>query len=189
MRAACVGVWMVCVAMMGCQSGGSQPTAVARDTATTPSPEEFGAWPSATATPLSVTQELWVLCRAPMAGEVEALRAQMREEHGPHADYQVVVRVSPDAMDTFQKGDPMPTGSIVVKEKYVNPDPASMPDKNSPRELSEYAWMAKRAGGWEYGYADASGKPIAGQLPPCASCHARAKESDYLFRGYLNGDR
>jgi hypothetical protein len=105
---------------------------------------------------------------------------------GPHAAYSIVVRVSPDGVDAYREGRPLPRGAVVVKEKYAN--------ASGSGPMQAYALMTKReegfdpAGGdWEYafvGLSDGRASTARGRLPGCAGCHASARERDYLFRSY-----
>jgi hypothetical protein len=143
-------------------------------------PATFSTWPSVTDKPVHVGPELWLFCRGPTPEEAKA-RAEAAKAHGPHAEYSIVVRVSPDAAPAFRDGKPLPTGAVVVKEKY------------SDGALQGYAVMAKRAAGfdpgggdWEYAFVALVPERIVtrGRLAECAGCHASARNTDYLFRSY-----
>jgi hypothetical protein len=107
------------------------------------------------------------------------------ERHGPHVNYSIIVRVSPEAIALFREGKPLPTGAVVAKEKYA--------DWSASGPLSGYAVMTKREAGyypeggdWEYEYVSLvpERKETRGRLANCAACHASAKDRDYLFRSY-----
>jgi hypothetical protein len=128
-----------------------------------------------------VPRQLWLFCRAPSPEEQAA-----EAKHGPHAGFSIVVRVSPDAIEAFQDGRPLPVGAVVIKEKYAD-DAAAGP-------LHAYAVMRKREAGyfpdggdWEYGYVGLAGEPARsqGRLAECAACHASARGTDFLFRSYF----
>lgn len=78
-----------------------------------------------------------------------------------------------------------PEGSIIVREKLTN--------RNGwiPELLAVMMKRGKgfnRAGGdWEYLVFDGAGTEVRerGNLAGCNSCHARQKESDFVFRAYL----
>jgi hypothetical protein len=123
-------------------------------------------------------------CRVPTPEEARA-RQEEAKAHGPHAKHFIVVRVSPDAVAEFREGRPLPTGAVVVKEKYA--------DAVAAGPLQEYAVMVKReagydpgAGDWEYAYVTLTPVRVVsrGRLRECAGCHASARERDYLFRSY-----
>lgn len=157
------------------------PTPPAKTEPELPTPAVFADWPKATDKPVHVGPALWVLCRMPTpkeAGEREAEAAA----HGPHAGT-IVVRTSPEAIEAFRAGEPLPIGAAVIKEKY----------KDGSETMGEYAVMVKREAGydppggdWEYAYATLAPerKVARGRLGECAGCHASAKPTDYLFRSY-----
>jgi hypothetical protein len=100
------------------------------------------------------------------------------------------VRVSPEAIAPFREGKRLPTGAVVVKEKYA--------DELASGPLYAYAVMVKREAGyypeggdWEYEYVTLvpERKVARGQLTDCAACHASAKDRDYLFRSYAGAGR
>jgi hypothetical protein len=145
-----------------------------------PEPVTFSTWPTATEKPVQVGPTLLLVCRAPTPEE-EA----HDQRHGPHARYSIVVRVSPEAIGLFREGKPLPSGAVVVKEKYA--------DGRATGPLEEYAVMVKReagydpAGGdWEYAYVTSvpERKVARGRLAECAGCHASVRERDFLFRSY-----
>jgi hypothetical protein len=128
-----------------------------------------------------VGPDVWLLCRNPTPEE--AAKAKF---HGPHALYSIIVRVSPEAIDPFREGKRLPTGAVVVKEKYLG-------GPEAPGRLHGYARMVKRhagyypeGGDWEYEFVTLipERKVSGGRLKECAVCHASAKERDFLFRSY-----
>jgi hypothetical protein len=178
-RARLPGWAMVVVAgLAACQPPASPSTAPALA-----EPAVFATWPKVTEKPIRVDSALFLMCRVMTADEVRARRAAA--PNGPHADYSIVVRVSPDAIDAYREGRPLPRGAVVVKEKYANAS-ASGP-------MQAYALMTKRAvgfdpagGDWEYAFVTraAAGMAERGRLASCAGCHASARSRDYLFRSY-----
>jgi len=140
--------------------------------------------------PVQVPPGLWFLCRNPSPEEAQRRDAEAKA-HGPHAKYSIIVRVNPEAITLFREGKPLPTGAVVVKEKYYAGGPA-------PGPLYGYAVMTKRevgyypeGGDWEYEYVSLvpERKETRGRLANCAACHASAKERDFLFRSYGSGGR
>jgi hypothetical protein len=147
-------------------------------------PGGFSAWPKVTDGPVQVGPGLWGLCREPTPEEARTRVASARSQ-GPHAGYSIVVRVSPDALAPFLGGKPLPTGAIVVKEKYA--------DRLASGPMYGYALMVKRdagydpgGGDWEYAYVALvpERKVARGRIAECAGCHASARERDFLFRTY-----
>ncbi|MEO1267410.1 MAG: cytochrome P460 family protein [Myxococcota bacterium] len=188
---------------LGCTSGEPRPTAEPIETEVVapninaaskppkpnaPSPELFESWPAATSQAVSVSPTLWMLCRAPTEADIAQRRESLKKIYGPHANYAIVVRVNPKAIDAFKRGESLAQGSTVIKEKHADSGTGVTFPADPPRRPVEYAWMSKRATGWEYGYVSADGEVSAGALEQCAGCHAGAKGSDYLFRGYLSAE-
>jgi hypothetical protein len=148
-------------------------------------PAVFAHWPRVTERPIQVTPALWLLCRTIMAGEVRD-RGVDPGPAGPHAEYSIVVRVSPDGVDAYREGRPLPRGAVVVKEKYAT--------ASATGPMQAYALMTKRedgfdaeGGDWEYAFVGLSNgrEAIArGRLAGCAGCHGKAREQDFLFRSY-----
>ncbi len=144
-----------------------------------PEPSEFSSWPSTTKKRFPIDHTLSTLCRA-ITNEEE--RKEMAQKTlGQHAGYDILVRVSPNAIDAYQKGEPLPTGAKVVKEKY----------KRNSNELEAYAVMIKRedgyapdAGNWEYAFVTLKPEKdfVRGRMHECASCHMSVQDRDFLFR-------
>jgi hypothetical protein len=146
-------------------------------------PAVFATWPRVTERPIRVSPELSAMCSVMPAGQARTRDTAARTD--PHAEYSIVVRVSPDAVDAYREGRPLPHGAVVVKEKYA--------DATASGAMRAYALMTKRGAGfaprggdWEYAYIALSGEPgvARGRLAGCAGCHASARERDYLFRSY-----
>ncbi|HEX4613520.1 MAG TPA: cytochrome P460 family protein [Urbifossiella sp.] len=145
-----------------------------------PEPAAFAAWPRVTDRPVPVHAAFWAWCREPTPDEKAAL-----EKHGPHGGGFIVVRVSPEAIEAFRDGRPLPVGAIVIKEKYA--------DEAAAGPLLGYTVMLKRevgyapdGGDWEYADISlaAEGRESRGRLATCAGCHASERDRDYLFRTY-----
>ncbi len=171
---------LIVLLLAGCQSG--TPPAPEPDLV---EPVTFSTWPSVTDKPVQVSPNLWADCSGPTPEE-----AAETKRHGPHASYSIVVRVSPEAFAPFREGKPLPTGAVVVKEKYA--------DGLASGPLYEYAVMVKRepgydpgGGDWEYDYVTLvpERKVARGRLAACAGCHVSARERDYLFRSYGGAGR
>lgn len=168
---------MLGLVVAGCETP-TEPTNPSVEPPALPTPAEFAAWPTATAEPVQVVPASWLLCRMPTAAD----KRRDVDEHGPHNELFIVVRATPDAMAAYRNRQAMPVGSTVVKEKHKD------------GTMVAYSVMRKRQAGfdavggdWEYGYfaADGKGSFARGRGDTCAACHARARESDFLFRSYL----
>ncbi|MFL5540633.1 MAG: cytochrome P460 family protein [Longimicrobiaceae bacterium] len=179
---------LIAATLAGCHSPASPGTAP-----TLVEPAVFATWPRVTEKPVPVSPLLSMLCTAYTANDTRAREHSQRVAAsilGPHVDHSIVVRVSPDAIAAYREDRPLPAGAVVVKEKYD--------DASASGPLQAYGVMIKRAAGydprggdWEYGFvALASGTTAArGRLAGCAGCHARARETDYLFRTYRRAGR
>jgi hypothetical protein len=179
-----ISVWLLSVVLLaGCQS--ETPPASESDLV---EPATFSKWPSVTDEPVRVSSNLWALCsRMPTPEEARAIGAATKR-HGPHASHSIVVRVSPEALAPFREGKPLPTGAVVVKEKYANPL-ASGPLYDYAMMIKQEAGYYPEGGDWEYVYVTLGHerKVSRGRLTQCAGCHVSAKERDYLFRSYGSG--
>ena len=180
--------WVLVLPMVVFLAGCQKVTPPASDPALV-EPATFSAWPSVTDKPVRVGPVLWLYCRGPTPEEATA-RDAAAKLHGPHTEYSIVVRVSPEASAAFREGKPLPTGAVVIKEKYA--------DGSASGPLQGYAVMVKRAtgfdpggGDWEYAFiALAPERSVTrGRLAECAGCHASARGTDYLFRSYGGAGR
>jgi hypothetical protein len=147
-------------------------------------PAEFATWPRVTERPVRVSPALAAMCA------VAPSRAAAPANPDPHADYAIVVRVSPSAEAAYREGRPLPAGAVVVKEKYD--------DASASGPLRAYGVMMKRAAGyapgggdWEYAYVALDGERTVtrGRLAGCSGCHAHASGRDFLFRSYGQAGR
>lgn len=165
------GVVLVVAGIAGCRPAAA-PTAEPQLV----EPAVFATWPSMTEKPVRVSPRLAALCAV-------ALPGSPAPAPDPHADYVIVVRVSPQAAAAYRAGTPLPAGAVVVKEKYA--------DASASGPMQAYAVMTRRApgyysrgGDWEYAYValGAERRVTRGRLAECAGCHASARETDHLFR-------
>jgi hypothetical protein len=167
------------IGLAACQPPASPSTAPALV-----EPAVFATWPRVTERPVRVDRAVWLLCRALTPDELRARGTPA--EPNPHADYSIVVRVSPDGVAAYREGRPLPRGAVVVKEKYA--------DASAEGPMQAYALMTKRTAGfdpasgdWEYAFVALGAKPEVsrGRLAGCSGCHATARSRDYLFRSYV----
>jgi hypothetical protein len=170
---------LVAAALAGCRPPASPAAAPALV-----EPAVFATWPRVTERPVRVSARLAALCAALPAGAAVA-RDTAARAHDPHAEYAIVVRVSPHAAAAYREGRPLPAGAVVVKEKYA--------DAAALGPMQAYALMTRRAAGfdprggdWEYAYVALGAEPrvTRGRLAECAGCHASARGTDFLFRSY-----
>ncbi len=150
---------------------------------------DYASWPAVTEKPYRVNPSLAMYCRGPSPDEVRK-QQQERKERGPHAETSVVVRVNPIGLEQYRAGQPVPVGTVVIKEKYhlttdVPPDAVAAMIKREPG-------YDRDNGDWEYAFeqrgAEPENKVVRGKLSNCIACHKGAR-SDYLFRPYLAASR
>src|SRR5262245_26736772 len=110
----------------------------------------FNGWPTVTDKPILVGTFLWGKCQS-LTPEEAKTADEVAKLHGPHAKHSIIVRVNSEGIAAFREGSRLPTGAIVVKEKYLG-DPVAP-------GLYGYAAMTKREAGyypeggdWEYEY-------------------------------------
>jgi len=166
--------------LAGCRPPASPTTAPALV-----EPAVFATWPRVTERPLRVSAELSMLCTALPPRRSPERNAAAAGQRDPHAEYSIVVRVSPDGVAAYREGRALPAGAVVVKEKYADAS-ASGPLQAYGVMIKRAAGFAPRGGDWEYAYAalDPERVMARGRLAGCAGCHESARRSDYLFRTY-----
>lgn len=167
------------LAVVGCQLPAGLPT-----TSTAPSkPDDYTTWPTVTTEPYQVDRPVAMMCAAaaPPQGQQEALA----RVHGPHAVHAINVRVSPTGRDEFLARNPVPVGTVVVKEKLTGNGPpvavATMTKKEPGYDPDN--------GDWEYAYRELktdAPPPTVGRIESCIACHRTTAGKDFLFRPYLN---
>lgn len=148
-------------------------------------PATFADWPRAMEQPVRMLPDISAFCR-PVSTEESQAHAEKVKAKGPHGSMPIRVRVSPDHFLAFQNGQPLPAGTVIVKEKWQ--------DHSEPKQLLEYGLMIKRekgyypeSGDWEYAFVTLfpEKKETRGRMAECADCHGQARDKDYLFRNYL----
>ncbi|HEV3383773.1 MAG TPA: cytochrome P460 family protein [Gemmata sp.] len=146
-------------------------------------------WPKVTEKPFPVALGQWWDCRLPSPEWIQQQK-DLEKQNGPHAKSFIVVHVNPMGLTQFKAGEPVPVGTVVVKEKllFASPDPDRSP--------AAIAAMIKREpgydpdhGDWEYAYEqlkpENERKLERGKIESCIECHKGTKSTDYLFRPYL----
>jgi hypothetical protein len=165
--------------LLGCVLAGCQADPEPADDKPTVLGIDYTGWPAVTPERYRVDPGTAMMCRAPTP-------AAARGDRGPHAEAAIEVRVSPGSLDRFKAGQPVPTGTAVIKLKYplnLSEEPARAVGAMIKREPG----YDPDGGDWEYYYAEvADPKPaVRGKIETCAECHRRAKATDFLFRTYL----
>lgn len=145
---------------------------------------DYSQWPTVTQKPIPVAPELIAYCRLPTPSR----REEAMKIHGPHTEAAIVVRVNSAGIERFKTGQTVPTGTIVVKEKFSDPLAISPPTAIGVMIKREPGYDPEH-GDWEYAYEERSPKTeqtlVRGRLESCIKCHSGARDTDYLFRGYL----
>ena len=132
-----------------------------------------------TPAPVSVSGYIFGLCRLPtlrkteFAASIHGDERYLRDWANPLAGQGIATHGAPA----------FPVGAVIVKEKYAGAPAA-------PADLVAIALMIKRASGfdpahgdWEYAYYEAALGIVrsAEQTAYCASCHAGAAATDYVY--------
>lgn len=126
--------------------------------------------------PYIISPEVWLSCMAPNPQEEALLQSE-------HAGFSVRLYASEEAFAILQEGEGrnFPTGSIIVKEKLLNPD------ETEPTALGmmikREAGFDPNAGDWEFSYWIQDGGLIEGNevLSNCVQCHREQAIIDMVF--------
>ena len=124
--------------------------------------------------PHYVSPALTLLCGTPSPEVV----AKAKAATGPHFEALVQIHTNDSAFRAIDlEKFPFPVGSVVVKEKI-----------GALQSVIGVGGMIKREAGydpangdWEYFYSDTKDQFVTGKLRNCSECHARAKQTDYVF--------
>ncbi len=81
-----------------------------------------------------------------------------------------------------------PVGSIIVKEKWFNPNSDAQPELMTVMRKRESGFNPE-CGDWEFATFEGDGltQTSQGRHASCMKCHTRKPESDFVFRSYLFG--
>lgn len=138
-------------------------------------------WKQVNAAPKLEVAWIAYLCRGASPQEIQV------EKGNPHNDKYIVVYVNDVGKNTMmdQKKPHFPVGSLIVKEKRAKPD-STLPELCTVMLKREAGYNAK-GGDWEYFVTNGTGTRIneSGIIAKCAACHAKRKETDFVYRGYL----
>lgn len=124
--------------------------------------------------PYGVNGRLAILCNTPPPEMIQKLK----DAHGPHDTNSIHLYANAVAAPQYRETKkPLPVGSVIVKEKL-----------DDELAVAGIGGMIKREAGfdpangdWEYFYSDDKVGFSRGKLANCAGCHAKAKESDFVF--------
>jgi hypothetical protein len=122
-----------------------------------------------TPAPVFVSNQISVLCAPAPSQTIE----QARKTYGPHANTSITILMNDRAAAVFrQTRRDYPIGSIIVKQKQ--PHGVGGMIKRSPGYDPDH-------GDWEYFYFEDPLKVESGKISTCVTCHAAAKDTDYVF--------
>ncbi|MES2593740.1 MAG: cytochrome P460 family protein [Verrucomicrobiota bacterium] len=124
--------------------------------------------------PYGVNAQLALLCTEPSPEMIEKLK----DAHGPHYTNSIHLYANAVAAPVYKEAKKvLPVGSVIVKEKL-----------DEQKAVTGIGGMIKRApgfdpvnGDWEYFYYDDKVGFSQGKLANCAGCHAKTKETDFVF--------
>jgi hypothetical protein len=124
--------------------------------------------------PVWVDAAVAMMCAAPRPEYIAA----RKKEFGPHHN----VPVNLYANDAAEKivsanGKAYPIGSLILKEKLAAKGEATAIGGMRKREKG----FDPANGDWEYFFAEKSKPFVIGVLPDCVACHAKTKETDYVY--------
>jgi hypothetical protein len=139
-------------------------------------------WTKVNPTAQNMSLPVLMLCAGPRPQDAVYI-----DPKSPHTNRFVTVYVNPvgrDAMMTA-KNPRFPVGTVVVKEKLVEPTDAT-PELITVM-IKRPAGYDPGHGNWEFQVYKGAGKELQekGKLANCQSCHDGRKDDDYLFRSYL----
>jgi hypothetical protein len=147
----------------------------------------YADWAKVTEKPFPVALGFFFDCRLPSPEQIQQQK-DLEKQHGPHAKSFIVVRVNPAGLSHFKAGEPVPVGTVVVKEKHLDYSPNVQPDAIAAMIKREPGFDPDH-GDWEYAYEqlkpENERKLDRGKLESCIECHKGTKSTDYLFRPYL----
>ncbi|HYK19459.1 MAG TPA: cytochrome P460 family protein [Pyrinomonadaceae bacterium] len=143
-------------------------------------------WTQVNATPYHVSTWLDGLCRAPDTADYESER---KKTGNPHIAPQIIVYVNNAGREAmFAKNiERFPEGSVVVKEKFGSFVQGSKPVLYTIMRKREPGYN-RDVGDWEFSVVSANGTEVqaTGKLENCQSCHIQKRDTDFIFRPYLN---
>ncbi len=90
------------------------------------------------------------------------------------------------ALETFRAktpGKPFKDGAVIIASihEVVTQDVMVKPGAQRRIAVKVKDHMATATGGWRYAVYDPAGKPVRIDTANCQSCHAQAKDTDYVF--------
>ena len=148
--------------------------------------KDTAVWAKVNSKPYRVSAQVDALCAIPTAQDYQSER-----KSNPHAGSFITVYVNNTGREAMfaKETQTFPQGSVIVKEKIGLQMEGSKP--------LLYTIMRKREpgfnpdlGDWEFAVVGANGKELQaiGKLDNCQSCHKNKRESDFVYRPYLDAN-
>jgi len=110
--------------------------------------------------------------------------------HNPHGEHWIHVFVSPKATNIMTSGQgKYPLGTTILKQKFT--DPAGEKTEFYTGMRNREAGYNPECGDWEFFTLDQRGSKVTarGKIESCMDCHAKYKQTDFVARSYLAGQR
>jgi hypothetical protein len=148
--------------------------------------KDTSLWTKVNAEPYRISVAIDSLCRAPTADDYAPYR-----KANPHTASFITVYVNNIGREAMfaKQVQRFPEGSVIVKEKIST--------HFEGRKPLLYTLMIKREqgynpelGDWEFSVVGANGTQVeaTGKLENCQGCHKSQKDSDFIFRPYLQSN-
>lgn len=169
--------------ILGCGQRAAEDTKGPTEVETSTLAKEYKNLQLITAEPVHVNPTIATLCVARNAPEMSE-DAHVR--FGPHAFCAIKIYMNDLAAGAFDGNvTPYPVGSVVIKEKQLDPSASEEEVKDNKDGVGG---MVKRPAGfdpnhgdWEYFYFESPDDIESGRIASCIDCHAGAKQKDYVF--------
>ncbi|HEV8426572.1 MAG TPA: cytochrome P460 family protein [Pyrinomonadaceae bacterium] len=143
------------------------------------------AWTQVNDKPYYISSRLNLLCQLPTANDYERER-----KTNPHVSTFITVYVNNIGLKAMFARNPQrfPEGSIIVKEK-IHDYEAHKPVLYTIMRKRERGYNPE-VGDWEFSVVGPNGTELQGRgkLENCQSCHISERDSDFVFRPYLNSN-
>ncbi|GEP41699.1 cytochrome P460 family protein [Brevifollis gellanilyticus] len=124
--------------------------------------------------PYGVNAILSLLCSRPTPEMIDRLKSA----HGPHYTNSIHLYANENAAPVYKDAKKvLPVGSVIVKEKLDD----TLVVRGIGGMIKREAGFDAANGDWEYFYFDGHVGFSRGKLANCAGCHAKAKETDFVF--------
>lgn len=140
-------------------------------------------WTQVNAEPYRLSVSVDLLCRAPTAEDYAPER-----KRNPHAASFITVYVNNIGREAMfaKEVQRFPEGSVIVKQKISNHFEGGKPLLYTIMRKRE-AGFNPAVGDWEFAVVGPNGTELQaiGKLDSCQGCHQGKRDSDYVYRPYL----